>query len=97
MSKSDEQPERPGGPESFGADEAPATQPDGALAPPPAKPPAAFGAAAESFPPDPRRIIEAWRRPGWERRTRFAAVATEIFNILDELADRIAERWKLRR
>lgn len=89
--------ERPAGPESSSMDESPATQTEGALVPPPRKPPTAVGAAAESFPPNPARFSEPWRRPGWAHRTRFAQLATEIFNTLDAIADRIAEELRLRR
>lgn len=89
--------ERPAGPESFSAHDTPPTQTEGALVPPPRKPPTAVGAAADSFPPNPARHSEPWRRPGWGRRTRFAQLATEIFNTLDAIADRIAEQWRLRR
>ena len=99
MSTPNEQPrgERPPGPESFSADDSPPTQAEGALVPPPRKPPTAVGAAAESFPPNPARFSEPWRRPGWAHRTRFAQLATEIFNTLDAIADRIAEGLRLRR
>ena len=98
MSIPNEQPgaERPEGPESFSADEAPPTQTEGALVPPPGKPPTAVGADAESFPPDPARFSEPWRRPGWGHRTRVAQLATEIFDTLDAIADRIAQQLRLR-
>ena len=98
MSTPNEQPgaERPAGPESLSPDNAPPTQTEGALAPPPRKPPTAIGAAAESFPPDPARFSEPWRRPGWRHRTPVAQLATEIFNTLDAIADRIAEQLRLR-
>ena len=98
MTTPDEQPgaERPTGPESFSGDEPPPTQTEGALVPPPRKPPTAVGAAAESFPPNPARFSEPWRRPGWGHRTRFAQLATQIFDTLDAIADRIAEELRLR-
>ncbi|MFL5613105.1 MAG: hypothetical protein ACJ796_05530 [Gemmatimonadaceae bacterium] len=98
MSKPNEQPgaERPAGPESLSADDAPSTQAEGALVPPPRKPPTALGASAESFPPNPARFSESWRRPGLGRRTAFTQLATEIFNTLDAIADRIAEELRLR-
>lgn len=89
--------ERPSGPESSSPDDSPPTQTEGALVPPPRKPPTALGAAAESFPPNPARPSESWRRPGWRHRTPFAQLATEIFNTLDAIADRIAEELRLRR
>ena len=88
--------ERPTGPESFSSDDPPPTQTEGALVPPPRKPPTAIGAAAESFPPNPARFSEPWRRPGWAHRTRFAQIATQIFDTLDAIADRIAEELRLR-
>lgn len=99
MSLPNEQPggERPAGPESSSTSDSPPTQTEGALVPPPRKPPTAVGAAAESFPPNPARFSEPWRRPGWAHRTRFAQLATEIFNTLDAIADRIAEELRLRR
>lgn len=98
MSTPNEQPgaEHPAGPESFSTDDAPPTETEGALVPPPRKPPTAIDAAAESFPPNPGRFSEPWRRPGWRQRTRFAQLATEIFDTLDAIADRIAEQWRLR-
>lgn len=99
MSSPNEQPdgECPTGPESSSTSDSPPTQTEGALVPPPRKPPTAIGAAAESFPPNPARFSEPWRRPGWRHRTRFAQIATEIFNTLDAIADRIAEELRLRR
>ena len=99
MSSPNEQPdaERPVGPESLSRDDSPPTQAEGAVVPPPRKPPTAIGAAAESFPPNPARFSEPWRRPGWGQRTRFAQLATEIFNTLDAIADRIADGLRLRR
>lgn len=99
MPTANEQPgaERPAGPESSSADDSPPTQSEGALVPPPRKPPTAIGAAAESFPPNPARFSEPWRRPGWKRRTRLAQLATQIFDTLDAIADRIAEELRLRR
>lgn len=89
--------ERPAGPESFLEDEARPTQPEGALGPPPRKPPTAVGAGAEPlFPPNPRRFTEPWRRPGWRGRTRLARLTTELFDALDGVADRIAEGLGLR-
>ena len=88
---------RPEGPESFETDDAPPTQTEGALVPPPRKPPTAIGAGAEPFPPNPQRFAEPWRRPGRRHRTRFAQLATEIFNALDAIADRLAEELRLRR
>ena len=98
MSTPYEQPEaeRPAGPESLSSADAPPTQTEGALVPPPRKPPTAVGAAAEAFPPDPTRMSEPWRRPGWGHRTRVAQLATEIFNTLDAIADRIAQNFRLR-
>lgn len=99
MSTPNEQPggERPAGPESFSGDESPATQPEGGLVPPPPKPPTALGAGADPlFPSNPQRHQEAWRQPGWGHRTRFAQFATEIFDALDGVADRIAEILRLR-
>jgi hypothetical protein len=98
MTTPNEQPgaERPAGPESFSPHDAPPTQTEGALVPPPGKPPTAIGAAAESFPPDPARFSEAWRRPGWGHRTRAAQLATKIFDTLDAIGDRIAEQLRLR-
>ena len=98
MSTPYEQPdaEGPGGPEPLSPDDAPATQTDGALVPPPRKPPSAIGAAAEAVPPDPSRFAEPWSRPGWRHRTRVAQLATEIFNTIDAIADRIAEQLRLR-
>jgi len=92
MSIPNEQPhgDRPAGPEAFSPDEAPPTQTEGALVPPPPKPPTALAAAAEAFPPNPARFSEPWRRPGWGHRTRFAQLATRIFDTLDVIADRIA-------
>ena len=99
MSTPNEQPggERPAGPESLSSDDPPRTQTEGALVPPPRKPPTAIGAAAESFPPNPRRFSEPWRRPRWAPRTPFAQLATRIFDTLDAIADRIAEELQLRR
>ena len=99
MTTPNEQPgaERPSGPESFSPDDSPPTQAEGALVPPPRKPPTALGAAAESFPPNPARAWESWRQPGWRHRTPFAQFATEIFDTLDAIADRIAEELGLRR
>lgn len=88
--------ERPAGPELSSAEDTPPTEPEGALIPPPRKPPTALGAAAESFPPNPARFSEPWRRPGWRRRTKFAQLATEIFDTLDGIADRIAKQLGLR-
>src|SRR5881275_829102 len=99
MSTPNEQPgaERPAGPESFPTEGAsPPTETEGALVPPPRKPPTAVSASAESFPPNPARFSEPWRRPGWRPGTRFAQLATEIFNTLDAIADRIAEELRLR-
>jgi hypothetical protein len=78
------------------AEDAPPTQPEGALVPPPPKPPTAISAAAESFPPNPPRHPEPWRRPGWGHRTPFAQLATDILNTLDAIGDRIAEGLRLR-
>src|SRR5436309_4567342 len=99
MSTHNEQPGegRPEGPESLSADDAPPTETQGGLVPPPRKPPTAIGAAAESFPPNPARFREPWRRPGWGQRTLFAQLATEIFDTLDAIGDRIAEQLGLRR
>ena len=98
MTTPNEQPsaERPTGPESLSSDVPAPTQTEGALVPPPRKPPTALGASAESFPPNPSRFSEPWRRPGWGRRTRFAQFATQIFDTLDAIADRIAEELRLR-
>jgi hypothetical protein len=98
MSLSNEQPgaERPAGPESVSPDDSPPTQAEGALVPPPRKPPTALAAAAEAFPPNPARFSEPWRRPGWGHRTGFAQLATRIFDTLDVIADRIAEELRLR-
>jgi hypothetical protein len=98
MSQPNEQPgaERPAGPESLSTDDAPPTETEGALIPPPRKPPTALSASAESLPPNPARFSEPWRQPGWGRRTAFAQLATEIFNTLDAVADRIAEELRLR-
>lgn len=98
MSTPYEQPdaERPAGPESLSPDDAPPTQTDSALVPPPRKPPTANGADAEAFPPDPSRFAEPWRRPGWRHRTRVAQLATEIFDTIDAIADRIAQQLRLR-
>ena len=87
---------RPAGPESVSPDQAPPTQAEGALVPPPRKPPTAIGAAAESFPPNPRRFSEPWRRPALGDRPRFAQLATQIFDTLDAIADRIAKELRLR-
>jgi hypothetical protein len=59
--------ERPEGPESFSeSDESPQTQPEGALVPPPRKPPTALGAEADPlFPGNPRRV-RSWRESGWQ-------------------------------
>ena len=90
--------DRPAGPESYSSDEAPETRPEGALVPPPRKPPTANAAASEPrFPFDPRRFSEAWRQSDWRGRSRFARVATELFDALDEFGDRIAEGLGLRR
>ena len=94
-----EQPDadRPSGPESFSADDAPEPQPGGALVPPPQKPPTALsGEADASFPFNPQRFREAWRQPGWQGKTRFARLVTEFFDVLDGAADLIAERLGLR-
>jgi hypothetical protein len=88
--------ERPAGPESSSPDDAPPTQAEGALVPPPPKPPTAIGAAAESFPPNPAGVAVRWGPSGWQHRTRFAQLATEIFDTLDAIADRIAEQLRLR-
>lgn len=98
MSTPNEQPgaERPAGPESFLPEDAPPTQSEGALVPPPGKPPTAIGAAAESLPPEPAKFSEPWRRPGWGHRTRVARLATQIFDTLDAIGDRIAEQLRLR-
>jgi hypothetical protein len=52
--------------------------------------------ADSSFPFNPRRFRDAWRQPGWQGKSRVARLATEFFDALDEAADRIAERLKLR-
>jgi hypothetical protein len=98
VSLPNEQPsaERPAGPESFSTDDTPPTQTEGALVPPPRKPPTALAAAAEAFPPNPARFSEPWRRQGWGHRTRVAQLATKIFDTLDVIADRIAEELRLR-
>ena len=89
--------ERPEGPNAFWANDTPTTQPDGALVPPPRKPPTSVGADADSsFPFNPKRFIGAWRQPGWQGKGRFARLATELFDALDRAADRIAERLGLR-
>ena len=90
--------ERPAGPESLSsADESPPTQSDPDLVPPPRKPPTAVGAAADPFfPRRPRRHKESWRQPGWGHRTRFAHIVTEIFDVLDAVADRIADTLRPR-
>lgn len=88
--------ERPDGPESFSPDDTPPTETAGALVPPPRKPPTAIGAAAESFPPNPARFSEPWRRRGWKAPTRFARLATQLFDTLDAIGDRIAEELRLR-
>ncbi|HEY2376010.1 MAG TPA: hypothetical protein VGH98_08560 [Gemmatimonadaceae bacterium] len=88
---------RPEGPDAFSADDTPPTQSQGALVPPPRKPPTAVSADADSsFPFNPRRFRDAWRQPGWQGKSRVARLATEFFDALDEAADRIAERLKLR-
>jgi hypothetical protein len=91
--------ERPTGPESISpSDESPPTQTEGALVPPPRKPPTAVDAAADPlFPPNPRRRVEGWRRrvgPG--SGISFAQFATEFLDAVDAVADRIAETLRLR-
>ena len=91
------QPDRPDGPGSFSTDDALPTQPAGSLVPPPRKPPTALGANADSsFPLDPRRFIEAWRKPGWRGRSRVERLASELLDAIDGAADRIAEGLRLR-
>jgi len=41
-------------------------------------------------------LVPPPRKPGWQHRTRFAQFVTEIFNAIDGVADRIAERLGLR-
>ena len=88
--------ERPEPPEQWSASEdAPRTEPEGGLIPPPRVPPTAVGADAEPlFPRWPRRR-EPWSQPDWRRRN-FAEVANRILDIVDEVADRFARQVGLR-
>jgi hypothetical protein len=88
---------RPEGPESFAseADEGPRTQPEGALVPPPWKPPTALGADDAPAPLDPRRFREAWRQQRW-RGSWLAATVNQLLDSADSLADRIRAQLRLR-
>ena len=87
---------RPEPPEHWSAaEDAPSTQPEGSLVPPPREPPTAVSADAESpFPWKPRR--EPWGQPDWRRRTPFAEVANRILDFVDSVADGIARQLYLR-
>ena len=88
---------RPEPPEPSTPDESPPTEPSGELVPPPRKPPTAISGPVEpSFPPSPRRFIEAWRQPGWRGQSRLARLTNELFDALDGVADRVAEQLGLR-
>ena len=86
--------ERSQPPESSTPDEAPKTEPGGALVPPPNNPPTAIGASAE--PPVPRRFGEPWRQPGWRARNRLERLANDILDAIDGFADRIASELGIR-
>jgi len=50
------------------------------------------------FPPDPPppHSVEAWRPAGWQGENSLARLATELFDRIDAIADRIAEGLGLR-
>ena len=69
-------------------DPTPATEPRGALVPPPRLPPTAVSAAAAGPEPRPPRPVRSWSRPA-RRRPRpwlFRAVKTAL-DVLDGVAD----------
>lgn len=65
------------------------TAPSGDLVVPPRKPPTAVGLIV---PPSPDRH----RRPSVRRRDRLSTVIDRAFDVVDELADAVAEALKLR-
>ena len=86
---------REGQPEEGEASEAPATQSEGALVPPPVHPPTAVGAAAESPPPRRGRPEDAWRaRSGLHG---LGDVVNAVLDLADDLGDAIASRLRLHR
>lgn len=65
------------------------TAPSGDLVVPPRKPPTAVGLIV---PPSPDRH----RRPSVRRKDRLASVVDRAFDVVDELADAVAEALNLR-
>ena len=88
---------RPEGPqEGSPADDAPPTQPEGSLVPPPRVPPTSIASSSDSPLPGKPRHSEPWRRPGWRPRPGILELANRILDIVDGLADNVARELRLR-
>ena len=86
--------EFPDPPDWLSPDHTPPTAPEGDRPPPPNDPPTAVGASAED--PPPRRSVQPWRPRGLFPEGGLAGLASQIFDTLDRVGDRIAEGLGLR-